>query len=80
MDDLRDRLVRCFQAVFPDLGAAEIQRASMSSVARWDSVATITLVGVLEEEFGTQVPPQDLEQLVSFERILSYFGQKQHAS
>jgi hypothetical protein len=29
---------------------------------------------VIEEEFGVQVPPGDLEQFVSFELILDYLG------
>jgi acyl carrier protein len=67
-----DRLVQCFAAVFPTLDEAEIRRASTNSVGGWDSLATINLVAVVEEEFALQVPPSDLEQLVSFELILDY--------
>jgi len=76
LPDLHSRLVECFAAVFPGLDEAEIPRASFTSVAKWDSLATITLIGVLEEEFGVSVPPDDLELLVSFELILDYLRSK----
>ncbi|MBL7222559.1 MAG: acyl carrier protein [Candidatus Brocadiae bacterium] len=80
MPDLHCRLMECFAAVFPGLGEAEIPRASFTSVAKWDSLATITLIGVLEEEFGVSVPPDDLELLVSFELILDYLRSKTSAA
>jgi len=52
----------------------------MSSVGDWDSLATIKLFAVIEEEFGIQVPVQDSAQLVSFELILDYLQQRHHAS
>ncbi|HTU22952.1 MAG TPA: acyl carrier protein [Gemmataceae bacterium] len=76
MDDFRQRLVQCFATVFPNLGPDEITQASPASVGSWDSLATINLVTVLEEEFGIQFPPEDLECLVSFELILNYLESK----
>ncbi len=35
-------------------------------------MASITLVSVIEEELGTEIDPDDLEQLVSFELVLDY--------
>lgn len=74
MTESRERLIRCFQAVFPNLSDDEILRASPSSVGEWDSVATVTLVGVIEEEFGTQTDPEDFENFVSFGLILEYLS------
>jgi acyl carrier protein len=71
-DDARARLARCFAAVFPDLPPGEIPRASTASVAAWDSLAAATLLAVVEEEFGVQVPAEDLDRFVSFEGILAY--------
>ena len=72
MTDTRSRLLACFATVFPDLPEAEIPRARMTSVARWDSLAMANLIAVIEEEFGIQIKPQDVEQLVSFPQILQY--------
>ena len=74
MDNLRERLLSCFSAVFPDLSPDEIPFASMASVGKWDSLATITLLTVIEEEFNLQIPPEDLEQFASFDLILDYLG------
>ncbi len=74
MTDLRSRLFKCFKAVFPALSDEEIVRASVTSVADWDSVAAVNLLTVVEEEFGVQASPEDIEGMVSFELILEYLG------
>ena len=72
MDDVRTRLARCFAAVFPELPAGDIERATPLTVAAWDSVANVTLLTVVEEEFDVQIPVDDLETLGSFELLLDY--------
>jgi acyl carrier protein len=72
MDDLRERLAACFATVFPDLAPEEIPQAAMASVGAWDSLATVTLLTLIEEEFALQVPPGELAELTSFELILDY--------
>ena len=69
MTALETRLTRCFALVFPDLTEAEIPRASMSSVGSWDSLASINLVTVIEEEFGIQIEAEQLGDMASFEMI-----------
>jgi acyl carrier protein len=72
MDDTHDRLVRCFSAVFPSLSPDSITRASVSNIEVWDSVASVTLLAAVEEEFGIEMEIQDLADLVSFEKVLEY--------
>lgn len=72
MDDTKQRLTRCFATVFPELNEQEIHRASQASVASWDSVASITLVNVIEEEFETQIDFDVVAELVSFDLVLDY--------
>jgi acyl carrier protein len=72
MPDLESRLVNCFAVVFPELAPQEIPSVSMGSLASWDSVAGITLLSVIEEEFNLTVSPNDAAGLVSFELILDY--------
>jgi acyl carrier protein len=71
-DDVETRLIRCFSAIFPDLDNKQILRATIASVAEWDSIATVTLVNIIEEEFKIQVDPEDVEPLMSFEQFLRY--------
>jgi acyl carrier protein len=72
MDDVEARLIRCFSAVFPQLSNQEIGLASMETLEAWDSIAAITLVIVVEEEFKIQFEPSVLGHFVSFRSILDY--------
>jgi acyl carrier protein len=78
MNDTRTRLARCFSAVFPELNEHEIPIASMASVGNWDSLASATLITVLEEEFGVDIAPEDADQLVSFDLALDYLQRHEH--
>jgi acyl carrier protein len=71
MNDMKSRLVKCFQVVFPDLPAGQIAAATQDSVKTWDSVATVTLVNVIEEEFNIQLDLEQLDQFNSFEQFHS---------
>ena len=70
------RLISCFQTVFPDLPAESIPSATQESVPAWDSIAAITLVNVIEEEFHFQMDFDLLGELDSFERILKYIEEQ----
>ena len=76
MDETGKRLVGCFQLVFPDLREDQIPAASQETVAAWDSVAAITLVNVIEDEFGLQMDFDDLADLDSFDKVCSYLRQR----
>ena len=72
MDNLDNRLVRCFSSVFPDLNEDQIRNASVESVSEWHSLASVTLIALLQEEFGLQVNLADLPSLVSFSAVQNY--------
>jgi acyl carrier protein len=72
MDEMQARLIRCFSSVFPHLTAEQIPTASVESVPAWDSLAAVTLVAVLQEEFGLQISLMDLPELVSFVAVQNY--------
>jgi acyl carrier protein len=74
MNDLRPRLVRCFQIVFPGISAPQAEQATQASLEKWDSVAAITLVTVIEEEFSTSLDWDLLPDLNSFEAIADHLG------
>ncbi len=77
MDQTSDRLVTCFQTVFPGLTEPEARAATQSSVAAWDSVASITLLNVIEEEFGIELDLDRLAELDSFGRLYDYLKSKE---
>lgn len=72
MDDTSQRLTRCFAALFPDLDENEIQKATRESISTWDSVASVTLVNIVEEEFNIRIYFEDVEKLSSFTDFLKF--------
>ena len=74
MNDAQARLSRCFLAVFPGLHGEQIASASVQTAEGWDSVASVTLVALIEEEFGIQFGLEAIDHLVSFRAILDYLN------
>jgi acyl carrier protein len=72
MDDVKERLTKCFEIVFPDLSGDDIALTTQASNAAWDSIAAITLVNVIEDEFGFALDFDVLPDLNSFELVLRY--------
>ena len=70
MNGIEVRVAQCFANVFPDLPASEVGRASTDTLAAWDSVAHITLLTAISEEFGIDFEPEDYLDLVSYPRIV----------
>jgi acyl carrier protein len=79
MDETRERLIKCFEVVFPDLPPGAVAGASTATVEAWDSVAAITLMNVVEEEFGLQIDLDDLASLDSFENLHAYLQKRLQA-
>jgi acyl carrier protein len=72
MDEQQKRLANCFCAVFPELSGEEVTQASSTTVQSWDSVAVVTLLAVIEEEFGINIGEDDPSKFDSFQAILRY--------
>lgn len=72
MDEMEKRLAACFSTVLPELGPEEIPEASATTVASWDSVASVTLIAVVEEEFGITIDDEEPGKFDSFRNILAY--------
>jgi acyl carrier protein len=72
MDPTTARLRTCFSRVFPNLTDEEILEARVEGIPEWDSLATVTLVSLVEEEFGVSVDLDDLEELMSFQKLLKH--------
>jgi acyl carrier protein len=71
-EPIRTRLQQCFAAVFPNVTPSQITAASPQTVDAWDSVAHVTLMTVIEEEFGVELPVDGMEKLASFADVERY--------
>jgi len=77
MSEQDDRLVRCFASVFPTLSEGEIRASDVVPLFDIDSLAGVTLVTLIDQEFGVNVELTELLELGSFEAI-SQFLRKQN--
>jgi acyl carrier protein len=75
MDNINARLVECFTTVFPDTPAASVPAMSVDNNPAWDSVAAITLVNVIEDEFQLQMDLEAIADLDSYSKVLAYVQQ-----
>jgi acyl carrier protein len=80
MDETGDRLTKCFEVVFPELPPDAIACASTATVANWDSIGAITLMNVVQDEFGLEIDLDDLAALDSFENLHSYLQKRLQAA
>lgn len=80
MTNIDERLAKCFAIALPDLPRGEIQRASQKAVPKWDSLAMVNLLALIEEEFAVQISDEDLGRMTSFASILEYLQKKTGAA
>lgn len=73
-NSISERLTTCFLAVFPKLPEAEVSSASVDTVVAWDSLAAITLLHVVEEEFQIEIDLEKLVELDSFARWAEFLS------
>jgi len=69
MDTVREKLTRCFALAFPKLDPREYESASAQNVAEWDSIAQLTLLTVIGEEFGREIDFEEFEGATSFKAL-----------
>jgi acyl carrier protein len=66
-----DHLCRVFADVF-EIPIEDVRTdLTPENVETWDSTRHLSLVIALEQEFGVQFEPEEIEQLLSFELIQS---------
>jgi acyl carrier protein len=68
---IREKLVRCFSAVFPDLNPDEIESANIENTSGWDSIAHVTVLTLIGEEFGINIDFDRFSGAASFEAFVA---------
>lgn len=76
MSESQDRLIRCFSSVFPTLSEAEIRASDVVPLLDLDSLAGVTLVTLIGQEFGVNVDLPDLLELGSFEAVSQFLQER----
>ena len=72
MTTLENRVADCFCALFPDRSRDELLTASRESIPEWDSLAGVTLLTILQQEFDLEIDLSELEHLNSVKAVLAY--------
>lgn len=75
-DRLRRRLVRVFATMFPEKAAEEIPAASMDNTDNWDSLATLSLFTLTEEEFNIKLGLDLIGTTKSFVQLEGLISEK----
>ena len=61
--NLQTRLIETFQAAFPNVSLREIPQLEADRCEAWDSLATMTLFSLIEEEFDINIPDDAAEKI-----------------
>ena len=69
MSELDMRLSALFRATFPDLRTQNLRDVTRDSVAKWDSIAAVTLFALIEEEFGERFDLEEAAEWTSYVQI-----------
>ena len=69
MDDIREKLTHCFALAFPKLDPSKYATATAQNVTEWDSIAQLTLLTLIGEEFGREMDFEEFEGATSFEAL-----------
>lgn len=80
MRDHDHQLIRCFASVFPTLSDNEIRTCDVVSLLDLDSLAAVTLLSLIDEEFGMNVEVSQLVELRSFDAISQFLRGHDHSS
>jgi acyl carrier protein len=76
MSEQEAQLMRCFSSVFPELPSERIRSASADSLEVWDSLASVTLIAVVQQVFGVEIDLLDMPELDSFEAFRTYLDRR----
>ena len=68
---IKEKLQACFSTVFPDLDPSQIEFASLENTSGWDSIAHVTLLALISEEFGVEMDYKKYEKAISFSGFMT---------
>lgn len=76
----KSRMLDRTRAITADIFGVPVEQVSPQSspdtIETWDSINHLNLVLALEQEFGIQFTPEEIEQLLSVELIVALLAEK----
>lgn len=74
--DVTEKLSQIFRIILNLPDDADTSRIRRINEAKWDSLATVTLVTALESEFGITLDSHEIERLTSYQATLLLLEEK----
>lgn len=74
--EILDRVLHMMADIFGVAADQMNPQSSPDNVETWDSIKHLELVMALEQEFGVQFSPEEIEQLLSVELVASLVEEK----
>ena len=74
---MEQQLTAIFRAVFELDDNTDLMGIRQLNFSKWDSLAHVTLIGAVENEFGLSIDIADSLELTSFEAVLVYLEEHQ---
>jgi acyl carrier protein len=71
MNNVEEKLSYCFSLAFPKLDPGRRATATSENTSGWDSVAQVTLLTLIGEEFGIDIDFEEFEGATSFQALAS---------
>lgn len=75
-DDNLKTLANIFRAILEMPDGAAVENVSKITVRRWDSLAQVSLIAAIENEFSIVIPVRDYERMNSFRSISLLLGEQ----
>lgn len=72
MAELDDRLLRSISSAYPTVSEEEILKSDLAQLMNVDSLAAVTLLAVIDDEFGVDLDLETLLRLRTFDAIRQY--------
>ena len=69
MDKIKEKLAHCFSLAFPKMDPGQYATATAENTSAWDSMAQVTLLTLIGEEFGIDIDFEEFEGATSFEAL-----------
>jgi acyl carrier protein len=75
-----NRVQRILADIFRVPGEQITLMSSPETIENWDSLNHLNLVLAIEQEFGVQLMPEEIDQLLSVEHIMALLDEKLSAA
>jgi len=77
-------IVSRVQRIMSDIFSVPVERITLESspdtIDAWDSLQHLNLMLALEQEFGLEIAPEEMERLVSVHDMVIWVGEKLQAA